>query len=56
MGLFEQHNIIFNKYRKFTALTEEILNFGVSSHDDAVDALVWLCTGLMTRGALQLEY
>ena len=56
MGLFEQHNIIFNKYRKFNALTEEILNFGVSSHDDAVDALVWLCTGLMTRGALQLEY
>jgi hypothetical protein len=28
----------------------------VSSHDDCVDALIWLCTGLMTRGALQLEY
>lgn len=56
MGLFEQHNIIFNKYRKFTALTDEILNFGISSHDDCVDALIWLCTGLMTRGALQLEY
>ena len=56
MGLFEQRKIIFNKYRKFQALTDEIGNFGVSSHDDCVDALVWLCTGLMTRGKLELEY
>ena len=56
MGLFEQRKIVFNKYRKFQALTDEIVNFGVSSHDDAVDALVWLCNGLMTRGKLQLEY
>jgi hypothetical protein len=28
----------------------------VSSHDDCVDALVWLCNGLMTRGKLELEY
>jgi hypothetical protein len=56
MGLFEQRKLIFNKYRKFQALTDEILNFGVSSHDDAVDALVWLCNGLMTRGKLELEY
>jgi phage terminase large subunit-like protein len=56
MGLFEQRKIIFNKYRKFGALTDEIVNFGVSSHDDCVDALVWLCNGLMTRGKLELEY
>lgn len=56
MGLFEQRKIVFNKYRKFQALTDEIVNFGVSSHDDCVDALVWLCNGLMTRGNLQLEY
>ena len=56
MGLFEQRKIIFNKYRRFTALTDEIVNFGVSSHDDAVDALVWLCNGLMTRGKLELEF
>ena len=42
--------------QKFTALTDEIVNFGVSSHDDCVDALVWLCNGLMTRGKLELEY
>ena len=53
---FEQRKIIFNKYRKFGALTDEIVNFGVSSHDDCVDALVWLCNGLMTRGKLELEY
>ena len=56
MGLFEQRKIVFNKYRKFQALTDEIVNFGVSSHDDCVDALVWLCNGLMTRGKLELEY
>jgi len=46
MGLFERHKILFNKYRKFQALTEEIINFGVSSHDDCVEciglALQWL--------------
>ena len=56
MGMFEQRKIVFNKYRKFQALTDEIVNFGVSSHDDCVDALVWLCNGLMTRGKLELEY
>ena len=56
MGLFEQHRIFFNKFRKFQALQDEIINFGVSSHDDCVDALVWLCNGLMSRGKLELEY
>ena len=56
MGLFEQRKIIFNKFRKMGPLTDEIINFGVSSHDDCVDALVWLCNGLMTRGKLELEY
>ena len=56
MGLFEQRKLIFNRYRKFMALTDEIVNFGVSSHDDCVDALIWLCNGLMTRGKLELEY
>lgn len=56
MGLFEQRKIIFNKFRRFGPLTDEIVNFGVSSHDDCIDALVWLCNGLMTRGKLELEY
>jgi len=56
MGLFEQRKIRFNKYRKFQAMIDEIINFGVSSHDDCVDSLIWLCNGLMSRGKLELEY
>lgn len=56
MGLFEQRKIVFNKYRRFVALSEEIINFGVSSHDDCVDALIWMVNGLITRGKLELEY
>ena len=56
MGMFEDRKIIFNRFRNFTAMFEELTNFGVSSHDDCVDALVFLLTGLMRRGQLQLDY
>ena len=56
MGMFEDRKIIFNRYRNFTPLFEELTNFGVSSHDDCVDALVWLVTGLMRKGNLQVDY
>jgi len=56
MGLFEDRKVIFNRYRNFTVLFEEMTNFGVSSHDDTVDALVWLINGLMKRGKLQVDY
>lgn len=56
MGMFEDRKIIFNRYRTFDAMFEELTNFGVSSHDDCVDSLVWLVTGLMRKGNLQLDY
>ena len=56
MGMFEDRKIIFNRFRNFAALYEELTNFGVSSHDDCVDALVWLVNGLMKKGRLQLDY
>jgi len=56
MGMFEDRKIIFNRYRNFTHMFEELTNFGVSGHDDCVDALVWLVTGLMKKGHLQLDY
>ena len=56
MGMFEDRKIVFNRYRNFTTLFEELTNFGVSSHDDCVDALVWLVNGLMKRGKLQLDF
>jgi phage terminase large subunit-like protein len=54
--MFEDRKIIFNRFRNFTAMFEELTNFGVSSHDDCVDALVYLLTGLMRKGQLQLDY
>ena len=56
MGMFEDRKIIFNRYRTFTTVFEELTNFGVSSHDDCVDSLVWLITGLMRKGNLQIDY
>lgn len=56
MGMFEERKIIFNRYRNFTAMFEELTNFGVSSHDDCVDALVFLINGLMRKGNLQVDY
>jgi hypothetical protein len=56
MGMFEDRKIIFNRYRNFTVMFEELTNFGVSSHDDAVDALVWLVNGLARKGQLQVDY
>jgi phage terminase large subunit-like protein len=56
MGMFEDRKIIFNRFRNFTNLFEELTNFGVSGHDDCVDALVWLVTGLARKGELHLDY
>lgn len=56
IGMFEDKKVIFNRFRNFTTLFEELTNFGVSSHDDTVDALVFLVTGLMRKGNLQIDY
>jgi len=56
MGMFEDRKIIFNRFRKFTSMFEELTNFGISSHDDTVDALVWLVRGLMRKGNLHIDY
>ena len=56
MGMFEDRKIIFNRFRNFTTMFEELTNFGISSHDDCVDALVWLVNGLARKGQLHLDY
>ena len=56
IGMFEDRKIVFNRFRNFTNLFEELTNFGVSGHDDCVDALVWLVTGLARKGNLHLDY
>ena len=35
---------------------EELTNFGVSGHDDCVDALVSLVNGLARKGQLHLDF
>lgn len=56
MGMYEQRKIIYNKYRSFTPVFEEMTNFGASSHDDCVDATVHLINGLMKRGNLEIDW
>jgi hypothetical protein len=56
IGMFEDKKIIFNRYRNFSAMFEELTNFGISGHDDCVDALVWLVNGLMKKGNLQIDF
>ena len=56
LGLYEHKKVIWNKWRKGDVLEEELLNFGHSAHDDAVDAMVLTMGGLLRRGALQIDY
>ena len=56
LGLYEHHKVIWNKWRKWDILEEELLNFGQTAHDDTVDAMVLTIGGLLRRGALQIDY
>lgn len=56
MGLFEQRKIVFNRYRGFMHMFDELTNFGTSGHDDCVDSLVYMVNGLMRRGSLEVDY
>ena len=56
MGLFEHKKIIFNKYRDFSCMVDEIVNFGHSPHDDCADSLNIVVQGLMKRGSAQIEW
>lgn len=56
MGLFEHKKIIFNKYRDFSCMVDEIVNFGHSPHDDCADSLNIVVQGLMRRGSAQIEW
>jgi len=56
LGLYENRRVVWNKWRKWDVLEEELLNFGHSSHDDAVDSMVLTMGGLLRRGNLQVDY
>ena len=56
LGLFEHRKIVWNKFRKWNVLEDELLNFGHATHDDAVDSMVLTIGGLIRRGSLQFDY
>ena len=56
LGLLENKKVVFNKYRKFDALFDELINVGATAHDDLLDAYTWLITFLQRRGNFSIEY
>ena len=56
LGVLENKNLVFNKYRKFDALFDQIINVGATAHDDLLDAYTHLIHFLQRRGNFQLEY
>ena len=56
LGLLENKKVIFNKYRKFDALIDQLINVGATSHDDLLDAYTWLMTYLQRRGNFSVEF
>ena len=56
LGLLENKKVIFNRFRKFDALTDQLINIGATSHDDLLDAYTWVMTYLQRRGNFSVEY
>jgi phage terminase large subunit-like protein len=56
LGILEHKKVVFNKYRKFDALFEQLINVGATSHDDLLDAYTHLITFLQRRGSFSIEY
>ena len=56
IGLFQGRKIIFNKYRDYRVMVDEIVNFGHAPHDDCADALNMVVTGLMRRPKADIEH
>jgi phage terminase large subunit-like protein len=56
IGLFETHRVIFNKYRDFQVVMDEIMNLGHAAHDDCADALQIVLEQLFKRGNVQIDW
>ena len=55
IGLFQGKKIIFNKYRDYRVMVDEIVNFGHAPHDDCADSLNLVVQGLMRRPKADIE-
>ena len=56
LGLLENKKVIFNRYRKFDLLFDQLVNIGATSHDDLLDAYTHLVCFLQRRGNFEMEY
>ena len=56
LGILENKKVTFNKYRKFDALMDQIVNVGATSHDDLLDAYTHLINYLQRRGNYNVEF
>lgn len=56
MGSLQTGKVIFNKYRNFKTMTDEVLNFGHSTWDDCADSLNMVVQGLFARSPADVEY
>jgi len=56
LGLLENKKVIFNRYRKFDVLFDQLVNIGATSRDDLLDAYTHLICFLQRRGNFQMEY
>lgn len=52
-GVFENGKVIFNQYRDFGPLVDQLVNAGSTTHDDLSDALVYGLMGVSGRRSLE---
>ena len=56
MGLLQTGKVLFNKYRDFQVMVDEVVNFGHCTHDDCADSLNIVVQALMRRSPAEVEY
>ena len=56
LGLLENKKVVFNRFRRFDQLFDQIINVGATSHDDLLDAYTHLVCFLQRRGNYHTEY
>ena len=52
-GLFENGKIVFNQYRDFSPLIDQLINAGSTRHDDISDAMTYGLMGVSGRRSLE---
>ena len=53
-GLFENDLVRFNKFGKLGEVVDQLINFGMTSHDDSIDACV-MCLKIMRQRGLSVQ-